>query len=279
MTELEYAPGFFTPRVRQGRIRTRWLLALEYWFLQYRRAWRGSILSTFVFPTLYLASMGLGLGGLVNHHLGTHAAILGNGSYLTFVAPGILSASAMQIGINEASWPVMGAIRWQRSYHAQCATPIRITDVLYGHLAWITLKLFATCLVFVGISAAFRANSLPRALFEIPAATLTGLGFAVPMAALSAHIKNDAAFSTINRLLIVPLFLFSGTFFPLAQLPGSLQVLARFTPLYHGVTLCRALGSGQLMTLTNLGHVAYLATMVAAGVVFARKTYTRRLSR
>lgn len=279
MSEVVVVGEFFHPAVARRIRRPRWTLAFEFWWLQYRRTWRGSILSTFVYPTLYLASMGLGLGGLVNHHVGTHAQVLGGGSYLEFVTPGILSASAMQIGINEASWPVMGAIRWQRTYLAQIATPIRALDAFAGHLAFIALRLFGTCAVFIGISAAFGAVHSSYALLEILVATLVGLAFATPMAAISAALKNDSAFSTINRLFIVPLFLFSGTFFPVSQLPVSLRVLAEFTPLYNGVALCRALSFGHLAQAANLGHLAYLVAMVTVGVLGARSTYRRRLER
>jgi lipooligosaccharide transport system permease protein len=247
--------------------------------LLYRRTWRGSVLSTFVYPTLYLASMGLGLGSLVNHHVGLHASILGGGSYLEFVTPGILSASAMQIGINEASWPIMSAIRWQRTYLAQIATPIRVVDVFTGHLVFIALKLFVTCAVFVAISAAFGAVHSAFAVLEVLSATLIGLAFATLMAALAAGLKNDAAFSSINRLLIVPLFLFSGTFFPVSQLPAALRVVAEFTPLYNGVALCRSLAYGHFFTWSNLGHLVYLCVMVLVGVIAARRTYRARLVR
>lgn len=253
--------------------------AYGFWWLLYRRTWKGSLLSTFIYPTLYLASIGLGLGGLVTHHIGVHAGSLDGVSYLQFVAPGILGASAMQVGINEASWPVMSAMRWQRTYFAQVATPIRAIDVFTGHLAWITSKLFAMCSIFLAISAAFGAIIEPSAALEVVAATLIGLAFAVPMAALAVHLESDAAFSTINRLVIVPLFLFSGTFFPISQLPRPIRTLASFTPLFQGVALCRSLALGRLATLANLSHVAYLGAMVAVGLLWARRNYHSRLWR
>ena len=279
MTEIASSEGLFDLDAVPTRAHARWTLAFSFWFLLYRRTWRGSILSTFVYPTLYLASMGIGLGGLVNRHVGAHALSLGGVSYLRFVAPGILVASAMQIGVNESSWPVMSAIRWQRSYLAQCATPLRVVDVFIGHLAWIALRQLATCAVFIGISAGFGVVQSPLSLVEILAATLLGLSFATPMAALSALLHGDEAFSTINRLLIVPLFLFSGTFFPIAQLPGQLQVVAELTPLYHGVALCRSLAGGHFWLWSNLAHFAYLLVLTTLGVVFGVRTYSRRLER
>jgi lipooligosaccharide transport system permease protein len=257
----------------------RWVPAFEYWLLQYRRTWRGSVLSSFVYPTLYLASMGLGLGGLVNHHLGTAPSRLGGVAYLVFVAPGVLSASAMQIGINEAAYPVMGAIRWQRTYLAMMASPLRVRDIAIGHLAWMVTRLVGTCAIFVGIAWTFGALRSPQAVIEIPAAVLTGMAFALPMAAFAARSERDDGFSTVNRLVIVPLFLFSGTFFPIAQLPRALQVIAELTPLYHGVSLCRACATGHVGSIANLGHVAYLVAMIAIGWHFVQRNYTKRLSR
>lgn len=277
MTETAIDAGFFTPQIASHRTRPRWARAFSFWLLQYQRTWRGSILSTFVYPTLYLASMGLGLGGLVTRHVGAHDVSLGGGSYLQFVSPGILAASAMQIAINESSWPVMSAIRWQRSYFAQAATPIRVVDVLTGHLAWIACRLLGMCAVFVAISAAFGAERSLLALVEVVAATWCGLAFAVPMAALAAHLRTDAAFSSINRLVIVPLFLFSGSFFPISQLPPALRVVAMLTPLYHGVALCRSLAFGQFATTASLVHLCYLTAMIAVGSVVARRTYGARL--
>ncbi|HUY07108.1 MAG TPA: ABC transporter permease [Acidimicrobiales bacterium] len=279
MTDLVVPEGLVAREAARDHGHPRWLLAFSFWLLLYRRTWRGSILSTFVYPTLYLASIGIGLGGLVNRHVGAHALSLGGVSYLRFVAPGILAASAMQIGINEASWPVMSAIRWQRSYLAQCATPLRVIDVFVGHLAWIALRLLFTCAVFVAISAGFGAVTSPFSLVEIIAATLLGLAFATPMAALAAALQGDEAFSTINRLVIVPLFLFSGSFFPIAQLPPQLRLLAELTPLYHGVALCRSLAGGQLLLWSNLVHLVYLLVLAILGVALGRRTYSRRLER
>ncbi len=228
-------------------------------------------------PTLYLASLGIGLGGLVTQHLGNHAALLGSTSYLRFVAPGVLCASAMQIGINEGSWPVMGAIRWQRTYHAQLATPLRIVEVLDGHLLWITIKIGASCATFVAIAAAFGAQPSVKAILEVLVATVLGMAFATPMVALSAHVKNDAAFSTLNRLVIVPLFLFSGTFFPVSELPRPLRVLARLTPLENGVALCRSLALGAGFSVGQLWPLLYLVALVIVGHHLARRSLTARL--
>ena len=110
-----------------------------------------------------------------------------------------------------------------------------------------------------------------------PAAVLTGAAFAAPVMAFSATRETDKSFVVLYRFAIVPLFLFSGTFFPVTQLPGWLQVVARCTPLYQGVSLCRDLVLGRMAGFGCLGHVAYLLVMLVGGVLAARITYRRRL--
>lgn len=247
--------------------------SLLYWAHQYRKTWRGSIVTSFLFPLLYLSAMGVGLGSLVNKHAHTVDHV----SYLHFVAPGLLAATAMQIGANDATYPVMASIKWIRTYWAMLATPLRVIDVLVGHLAWIACRLLLVSTIYLGVMAAFGAVTSPWALVALPAAVLTGISFSAPIAALAATIENDSSFAALNRFVLIPMFLFSGTFFPVGQLPGWLQVVAEFTPLYHGVALCRALALGQVSGWPLVGHAAYLAGLATVGVALARARFYRKL--
>jgi lipooligosaccharide transport system permease protein len=247
--------------------------ALRYWAYQYKRTWRGSITTSFLYPVLYLAAMGVGLGSLVNRH----AHHVQHVSYLVFLAPGLLASTAMQIGGNEATYPVMAAIKWMRTYLAMLATPLRVVDVLLGHLAWIAVRLVTVSVIYVAVMAAFGTVRSPLVLVAVPAAILTGLAFAAPIAAYAATQDTDTGFSTIYRMVLVPLFLFSGTFFPVSQLPRWLEYVAYATPLYHGVGLCRDLTLGQLQPTTDLVHGAYLLVLTGAGFATALVTYRRRL--
>jgi lipooligosaccharide transport system permease protein len=249
------------------------LRALSYWSYQYKRTWRSSITTSFLYPVLYLAAMGVGLGTLVDQHSHTVSGV----TYLQYLAPGLLAATAMQIGANESMYPVMGAIKWIRTYFAMLATPLGVNDVLYGHLAWIAVRLLTVSTIYVGIMAAFGTVLSPWAVLAIPAAMATGMAFACPIAAFSATQDKDAGFTTLYRFGLIPLFLFSGTFFPVSQLPGWLQPVAYATPLYHGVTLCRALVLGQLHWWPEVGNVIYLFTLAVVGVFLARRTFRRRL--
>jgi lipooligosaccharide transport system permease protein len=247
---------------------------MRYWLYQYKRTWRGSITTSFLYPVLYLAAMGLGLGSLVNHHV---HSVGGVSRYLDFLAPGLLASTAMQIGGNEAMYPVMAAIKWLRTYFAMLATPITVIDLLIGHLAWIALRLVMVTSIYLVIMVAFGTVHSPLAVVAVPVGVLTGLAFAAPIAAFAATQQNDTGFSTIYRFGLIPLFLFSGTFFPIDQLPGWLQPVAQATPLYHGVALCRGLVLGRLAAGPTAVHVLYLVALTAIGFVLAIGTYRRRL--
>ncbi|MDA8034330.1 MAG: ABC transporter permease, partial [Actinomycetota bacterium] len=255
-----------------------WVRALGYFLFRWRRTFRSTLAGNFVYPVLYLAAIGVGLGGLVDHHLhgGATAAGLSGGSYLAFVTPGLLAGSVMQIALGESTYPVMGAIRWERSYETMLATPLEVTDVLLGHLAFVAVRVLTAAVVFVAVAAAFGALASPEAVLAVPVAVLVGAAFAAPLMAFSVTRERDLAFSTLQRLVIVPLFLFSGSFFPLRQLPGILQGLAEATPLYHGVALARTAMLGTPWRLADVGHAGYLVVLTAIGYVLARRTYRRR---
>lgn len=250
------------------------LRALGYWLFVYRRNWRASAVSGILTPVLYLTAMGLGIGVLIRH---SHGPVDGV-SYLTFIAPGVLAANAMQTATMEATYPVMAAIKWFRTYHAMLATPLRVRDVLYGHLAWILTRLLMVSAIFLAVMAAFGTVRSAWGVLALPVAALTGLAFAAPLTALAASLEKDGAFTYVFRFGVVPLFLFSGTFFPISQLPALIRPVAYVTPLWHGVTLCRALVLGQAGAASAAVHVAYLLAVTAIGTALAVRSYERRLA-
>jgi lipooligosaccharide transport system permease protein len=257
-------------RARTHRASPQWVRSMRYWMYQYKRTWRGSITTSFLFPVLYLSAMGLALGSLIKRPVeGVR--------FLDFLAPGLLASTAMQIGGNEAMYPVMAAIKWLRTYFAMLATPLTVIDVLVGHLAWIALRLVMVSSIYLVIMAAFGTVHSALAILALPVGVLTGLAFAAPIAAFAAAQQNDTGFTTIYRFGLIPLFLFSGTFFPISQLPGWLQVVARATPLYHGVALSRGLVLGRIGALAAGAHLAYLVALVGVGFVLAIGTYRKRL--
>jgi lipooligosaccharide transport system permease protein len=246
----------------------------RFWLTNYRRTWRGSIYTSLLNPLLFLGAMGIALGKLVNQH---HPASLGGVSYAVFLAPGLLAAAGMETGIGESTYPVFGSVKWTKVYQAAVASPLRPADLMNGHLLFVTLRLAMNCTVFLGVAAALGAVTSPLALAAVPAAMLTGLAFAAPIEAFVITLKRDSSLSLIYRFGMIPLFLFSATFFPLTQLPGWLQPVAYATPLWHGVALCRALSLGQASLPGVAVHVGYLMALTAAGVAVGNRTYRRRL--
>ena len=250
--------------------------SLQSWGYRYKRTWRGSAVSSVLQPVLFLAAMGLGLGSLVNKaHPGQQN--LGGVTYLVFLAPALLAAGAMQTGAMESTWPVMAAVKWLKTYDAMLATPLRVRDVLMGHLTWIALRVAMTCSVFLVVMTLFGATKSPEAVFLVPAGILTGLAFAAPIAAYAVTLERDGGLSALFRFGIIPLFLFSGTFFPVSQLPAVLRPIAYLTPLWHGVDLCRHLSLGVASFWGSMAHVAYLVLWIVVGTVVAMHTYRRRL--
>ena len=246
----------------------------RYWLTNYRRTWRGSIYSSVLSPLLYLGAMGVGLGTLVDAH-GT--ASLGGLSYLTFLAPGLLAAAAMQAAVEESTYPVLGSVKWRRTYYAATASPLRPADLFHGHLLFTAMRLAMNSAIFLAVMAAFGAVASPWALAALPAAVLTGLAFAAPVEAWVITVTKDTSLTLIFRFGLIPLFLFSGTFFPVTQLPAWLRPVAYVTPLWHGVALCRSLTLGTASLGGVLVHVAYLTAVAGVSIAAGNRTYRRRL--
>jgi lipooligosaccharide transport system permease protein len=262
------------PALAGWRSSSRSLRAFQCWMTVYRRIWRSSIWSSVLGPLFYLGAMGLGLGTLVDKN-GT--ASLDGVSYLAFVAPAILASGAMNVAMSEASYPVFGSVKWNRIYIAAQASPLRPGDIFRGHLMFMTMRIAMNAALVTVYIWAFGATQSAWAVLAWPAATLTGLAFAAPIAAWAVLVKSENNFAYMFRFGMMPLMLFSGTFFPLSQLPGWLRALAYVTPLWHGVNLCRMLSLGDVDPPVALVNVAYLTVLAVAGIWAGARTYRRRL--
>src|SRR2546429_1364886 len=183
----------------------------------------------------------------------------------------------MNAAMAEASYPVFGSVKWNKIYIAAQATPLRPGDIYRGHLTFMTMRIAMNAAVVTLLMWAFGAVRSAWTVLAWPAAVLTGLAFAAPIAAWAVTLKSEASFAYLFRFGMMPLMLFSGTFFPLSQLPGWLRVVAYVTPLWHGVDLCRALSLGNPDLAAALVHVGYLTVLAAAGVWAGARTYRRRL--
>ena len=245
--------------------------------IAYRRTWRGTVISSFINPILFLAAMGAGLGSLVDSGSGDLAV-----PYLAFVATGLMAASGMQNGATDGSFPVMAGILWRKNFIGAISTPISPSDIIYGRFLWAMLRLTFVLVVFAVIAVLFGAMEIGPALLSVPPAVLTGLGFLTVITSWTVTQKDGLSLSTLFRFAIVPLFLFSGTFFPISQLPGFLQPVAYVTPLFHGVELVRkiALPGVDASVVTSIPmwiHFAYLLTMVTVGLYLSTRLLDKRL--
>jgi lipooligosaccharide transport system permease protein len=243
---------------------------LEYHLVNYRRTWRASALSSFVLPLLTMLGFGVGVGAYVT---GGVAGV----PYLDWMVPGLIASTAMQAGIGESSWPVFGYFEWQRSYFAQAAAPLRITDILNGHLAFVVFRVVTTCAAFLLIAAAWGTMHSGWALLALPVAALVGLAVATPTFAYSGRVRSDSYLAILFRVGMIPMSLFSGVFFPVESLPVALRWVAYVLPLWHGVDLTRAATLGAAPAWSASGHVLYLAAWAAAGWFLAYRQFRRRL--
>ncbi|HSO49737.1 MAG TPA: ABC transporter permease [Acidimicrobiia bacterium] len=256
---------------------TRPIRVVESELLAYRRTWRGTVISSFVNPVLFLSAMGVTLGTLVDDSANDLAV-----PYLAFVATGLMAATAMQGGAGDGSFPVMAGIKWRKEFHGTITTPLDPTDIVIGRFYWGAIRLTFILSVFAVIAMLFGALEAGPALLAVPPGILTGLAFQTTVTAFTVTREDDISLSTLFRFGIIPLFLFSGTFFPISELPECLQRVAYATPLFHGVELVRKIAlpdvdSSVVTSLPIWVHIAYLLVMTAIGLVLASRFLERRL--
>lgn len=243
----------------------------------YRRTWRGTVISSFLNPLLYLAAMGAGLGALVDSGSSDLSV-----PYLAFVATGMLAATGMQAAAADGTYPVMAGFKWRKNFYAIVTTPVDSAEIVYGKVIWATLRFTFILGVFAVIAIVLGALEPGPALLAVPPAVLTGLAFYTTIMAWTVTRENELAIPTLLRFGIVPLFLFSGTFFPVSQLPGFMQLVAYGTPLFHGVELVRKIalpdaGPDVVTAIPMWVNIVYLVVMAVVGVVLATRFFDRKL--
>jgi lipooligosaccharide transport system permease protein len=243
-------------------------------WLVYRRLWHRSLAFGFLQPILFLTAMGLGLGALI----GDDTDAFGGVEYIDWLGPGLLAAMAMQTSTFESTYPIMNKIMWGRNYEAMLSTPIGIRHIVIGELGWSGFRIGSLGVVFLVVLTLFGVPTGPLALLAVPFTILIGLAFSACLIAFTATQKNDVGFSAVFRFIINPLFLFSGTFFPLSQLPDQIEWVPWLTPLFHGVELVRGSILGTLEPTSTVVHLAYLLAMFAIGAFLAERTLTKRMA-
>ena len=248
---------------------------LDYWLAVYRRTWKGTLVSSFLLPVLYVVSIGVLLGGFVDEG---GAPLDGAPSYLAFVVPGMIAAQMMTIAFGETSWPVMSGIKWQKVYYGQLATPLSVPDVVVAQLAFVLVRLTVAAVVFLAVMAPFDVYADAWApLLALPVLLLVGLAFACLGFGFTAGLRSDTTLTVVYRVAVVPMFLFSGAFFPVSQLPVLLEWTAMATPLWNGVHLTRMITTGTLEAAPALVHLVYLGVLVAVGYAWTVRRMTRKL--
>ncbi|MEV4756502.1 ABC transporter permease [Micromonospora sp. NPDC049559] len=246
------------------------LAVLEYNLVAYRRVWRAGAFSSFALPLLSMLGFGLGVGSYVTG--GVEGV-----RYLDFVVPGLLASTALQVAIGESTWPVLGNFEWIKTYYAQAASPLRVGDILGGHLAFVLFRVLSSTLVFLLVVAGFGALHSVWALAVLPVSLLLGVAVSTPVFAYTASVKTDSYLALLFRFAVIPMTLFAGVFFPVESLPPVLRWLAYGSPLWHGVDLSRAATLGVAPRWSVAGHLLYLTAWAAGGWVLARARFRRRL--
>jgi lipooligosaccharide transport system permease protein len=253
------------------------LRQFDYWATTYRRTWRGSVVSTFVMPLFYLLGMGVGLGAFVDDQ--SRSELPDGVTYLEFIGPGLLATMVMMTAMFESTYPVYGNIKWTKVYEAMLATPLTVVHVLNGHLLYVAFRAASMSAVFVVVLAGFGiVDSVAGGIGALLAAILIGMAHATPVFAYSARLKSDSGFAPLFRLGLLPMFLFSGAFFPVSSLPDGIEWLAYVMPVYHGVELCRDLILGSVEWGVDILNVAYLVTWIVVGWGLARWSFGNRLA-
>lgn len=234
-------------------------------FLVYRRTWTVFV-TGMLEPILYLLSIGIGVGGLVGHFTLADGQRVG---YTAFVAPAMLAASAMNGALFDATYNIFFRMKYAKLYDAMLATPMRPVDVARGEIVWALLRGACYSIVFVVVMLAMGLVESWWMLLALPTTLLIGYAFAGAGMALTTWMRSWQDFEFV-QLAIMPMFLFSATFYPLETYSGTLQWIVRCTPLYQGVSLVRAMSLGTI-GWSALVSVLYLAVMGTAGMLVAAR--------
>lgn len=226
-------------------------------------------------PLLYLFAMGVGLGVVVDSAAGSVDGV----PYLTFVAPALLVSTAVMTAGNEMTYPVMQGFKWQRVYFGPAASPLSPWQIGFGHTLAVTFRFVVQAAVFWLYMQLFGASASPWSWLVVPIGALSALAFATPLQAYAATLDDEGfQFAFIQRFIVMPMFLFAGTFFELDAMPVYLRWIGWLSPVWHGTELARVASYGRAVPPTLVAlHLAFLLALVAVGLWFVRRSYTRRL--
>lgn len=258
--------------VRGGGVRALWAgnpqAVVQRGLIAARSSSWAVVLSGFFEPVFYLASMGIGLGALVGDVQTSQGTAV---SYAAFIAPALLAVSAMNGAIYDSTWNVFFRLNYGRLYEGMLATSLGPLDVALGEILYALLRGLAYATGFMIIMQVLGLNLACTAILALPAVLLIAFGFASLGMGVTSYMKTFQQMDWINFVLL-PMFLFSATFYPISVYPEWVQHIVMALPLWHGVELIRGLTTG-ILSIDMLWHVLYYVVMIAVGLVFT----TRRL--
>lgn len=264
------AHAIAAPPVRRGGVRALWAgnpgAVVQRGLLAARSSSWAVVLSGFFEPVFYLASMGIGLGSLIGDVETSQGAEV---PYAAFIAPALLAVSAMNGAIYDSTWNVFFKLNYGKLYEGMLSTSLGPLDVALGEILYALLRGLAYATGFMIIMQILGLNLAPTAILALPAVMLIAFGFASLGMAVTSYMKTFQQMDWINFVLL-PMFLFSATLFPIGIYPGWVQNIIMALPLWHGVELIRGLTTG-ILSSGMLWHVLYYAVMIAIGLVFTTK--------
>jgi lipooligosaccharide transport system permease protein len=230
-------------------------------------------------PVLYLVSIGLGVGAYIDKNTGGMG--VDGVSYITFLAPALLATAAIQGAIDESVYPTLEGFKWDKTFFSMNATPISGNHIAMGVFFNSLIRVTFTAVIYWFVMLAFGVLESPRAWMAIFTAIMAGAAFGALMQALAGLLENENIFFTVlNRFVIMPLFLFSGTFYPLTNMPIFLQWIGWISPLWHATELGRWLSYGhEISSLMLYVHFIFLNSLLIIGVIASRRIFTRRLGK
>ncbi len=229
-------------------------------------------------PLAYLYAMGIGLAALINANGGSHFAGVG---YLTFLAPALVASAALMSATGEFMFPIMDGFKWRRTFYGPHASPLGPEQIANGHIIGVGIRILVPTAIYFVTVVLFGAAPGPWAWLSIFTATLCALSFGLPLMAYVSTLQTDAGqFAIVQRFIVTPLFLFSGTFFPLATLPVFLQWIGWLSPLWHATEIGRVLSYGYAEPVwLSIVHVLYMAATAVVGWRLAQRIFIRRLGK
>ena len=228
-------------------------------------------------PVAYLFAMGVGLATLVDTN---STSVFGGVSYLTFIAPALLISAAVMTAANEFTFPVMDGFKWRRVYYGPHASPLTPEQIAAGQIIAVTIRFVLQSAIYFGVVALFGASPGAWGWVSILVATLAGLSFGLPLMAYAATVTTDKGqFAMVMRFIVMPLFLFSGTFFPLDTLPLAVRWIGWISPIWHGTEPGRVFSYGyEEAPLLTVVHVVFLVGLAVVGWVLTRRLFAKRMA-